>query len=131
VKISTVRNVLENIYNAMAKLPKPIRRVCLVQVFAFMGWCVIRSLQICFRSFHVHQVPIFVLFVRFFPTMNCQQFLLLSNSTTYVGQIMAYEHNAEPDHDVATRTGEFAMLIFSVGMLLISDLSCFIFTQAF
>jgi hypothetical protein len=40
MKISTVRNVLENIYNAMVKLPKPIRRVCLVQVFAFMGWCV-------------------------------------------------------------------------------------------
>jgi len=78
-KRSTVRNVLENIYNAMAKLPKPIRRVCLVQVFAFMGW-----------------------------------FPFLFYSTTYVGQIMAYEHNAEPDHDVATRTGEFAMLIFSV-----------------
>jgi len=35
---------------------------------------------------------------------------------------MAYENNAEPDNDVATRTGEFAMLIFSIGRLLISNL---------
>lgn len=35
--------------------------------------------------------------------------------TTYMGQIMAYEHQKEPDPDVATRTGEFAMLIYSIG----------------
>jgi hypothetical protein len=28
---------------------------------------------------------------------------------------MAYEHNEEPDKDLATRKGEFAMLIFSIG----------------
>lgn len=31
-------DVIRNIYVAVTKLPRPIRRVCLVQVFAFMGW---------------------------------------------------------------------------------------------
>ena len=40
---------------------------------------------------------------------------LCPHSTTYVGQVMAYELGREPDHDIATRTGEFAMLIYSIG----------------
>lgn len=72
-------DVLRNIYNAIVNLPKPIRRVCYVQVFAFMGW-----------------------------------FPFLFYSTTYVGQVMAAELGREPDNDVATRTGEFAMAIYSV-----------------
>jgi solute carrier family 45 protein 1/2/4 len=32
-----------------------------------------------------------------------------------MGQIMAYELDREPDGDLATRTGELAMLIYSVG----------------
>lgn len=32
-----------------------------------------------------------------------------------MGQIMAYELNKEPDPEMATRTGELAMLIYSVG----------------
>lgn len=74
-----LRDVLDNIYRAIAKLPKPIRRVCFVQVFAFMGW-----------------------------------FPFLFYSTTYVGQVMAYEQGKDPDQDVATRTGEFAMLMYSI-----------------
>lgn len=35
-----LKDVLNNIYNAIVNLPKPIRRVCYVPVFAFMGWCV-------------------------------------------------------------------------------------------
>ena len=35
-----LRDVLDNIYNAIVHLPKPIRRVCYVQIFAFMGWYV-------------------------------------------------------------------------------------------
>ena len=31
---------------------------------------------------------------------------------------MAYELDKEPDHDLATRTGAFAMLIYSLGMTL-------------
>ena len=31
-------DVLKNIWNAVVHLPKPIRRVCYVQFFAFMGW---------------------------------------------------------------------------------------------
>jgi len=47
--------------------------------------------------------------------MSSIRFPFLFYSTTYVGQIMAYEHNEEPDKDIATRTGEFAMLIYSIG----------------
>ncbi|KIP07007.1 hypothetical protein PHLGIDRAFT_13479 [Phlebiopsis gigantea 11061_1 CR5-6] len=65
--------------SAVVQLPKPIRRVCYVQVFAFMGW-----------------------------------FPFLFYSTTYVGQVMAQELGREPDNDIATRTGEFAMAIYSV-----------------
>lgn len=35
--------------------------------------------------------------------------------TTYMGQVMAYELNKEPDAELATRTGELAMLIYSIG----------------
>jgi len=35
---SKFREVLDNIYNAVLNLPKPIRRVCAVQLLAFMGW---------------------------------------------------------------------------------------------
>ena len=31
-----------------------------------------------------------------------------------MGQVMAYEHNKEPDPELATRTGELAMLIYSI-----------------
>lgn len=78
-KQSTAASVMENIYNAIVKLPKPIRRVCAVQIFAFMGW-----------------------------------FPFLFYATTYVGQVMAYEIGKEPDNDLATRTGEFALLIYSI-----------------
>jgi solute carrier family 45 protein 1/2/4 len=78
-KQSKFRDVLENIVMAVVKLPKPIRRVCYVQVFAFMGW-----------------------------------FPFLFYSTTYVGQVMAYESGEEPDGYDATRKGEFAMLLYSL-----------------
>lgn len=71
--------ILENIYSAITTLPRPIRRVCFVQIFAFMGW-----------------------------------FPFLFYSTTYVGQVMAYETGKEPDNELATRTGEFAMLLYSI-----------------
>jgi solute carrier family 45 protein 1/2/4 len=74
-----MRHALQNIRLAIWNLPKPIRRVCYVQLFAFMGW-----------------------------------FPFLFYSTTYMGQIMAYELDREPDGDLATRTGELAMLIYSV-----------------
>lgn len=78
-KRSKLRDVLNNIYNAIVHLPKPIRRVCYVQVFAFMGW-----------------------------------FPFLFYATTYIGQVMAYEQQRDPDKDEATRMGEFAMLIYSI-----------------
>lgn len=73
------REVLHNIRAAVLQLPKSIRRVCYVQLFAFMGW-----------------------------------FPFLFYSTTYVGQVMARELDREPDPELATRKGEFAMLIYSV-----------------
>lgn len=78
-----VGEILENIYSAITTLPKPIRRVCLVQIFAFMGW-----------------------------------FPFLFYSTTYVGQVMAYETGEEPDNELATRNGEFAMLLYSIAAVL-------------
>ncbi|KAF5364199.1 hypothetical protein D9756_000488 [Leucocoprinus leucothites] len=73
------REILNNIRTAIVHLPKSIRIVCYVQLFAFMGW-----------------------------------FPFLFYSTTYVGQVMAYEMDREPDAEIATRKGEFAMLIYSV-----------------
>ncbi|KAI0638097.1 MFS general substrate transporter [Trametes polyzona] len=78
-KGNSMREVFKGIYSTILSLPKPIRRVCYVQVFAFMGW-----------------------------------FPFLFYSTTYIGQVMAYELDAEPDHDYATRTGAFAMLLYSI-----------------
>ncbi|KAF8205098.1 hypothetical protein BJ912DRAFT_940249 [Pholiota molesta] len=74
-----MRDALDNIVKAITNLPKPIRRVCYVQLFAFMGW-----------------------------------FPFLFYSTTYMGQVMAYEEGKEPDAELATRTGEFAMLLYSI-----------------
>jgi len=71
--------VLENIKQAIINLPRPIRRVCYVQLFAFMGW-----------------------------------FPFLFYATTYMGQVMAQELGEEPDADFATRTGERAMLLYSI-----------------
>lgn len=34
----TLREIWNNIYIAVVALPKPVRRVCYVQIFAFMGW---------------------------------------------------------------------------------------------
>jgi solute carrier family 45 protein 1/2/4 len=73
------QEIWNNIKVAIVNLPRPIRRVCYVQFFAFMGW-----------------------------------FPFLFYSTTYVGQIMALELDREPDADYATRTGEFAMLLYSI-----------------
>ena len=48
----------------------------------------------------------------------CRISLTVAPRTTYIGQVMAYELDKEPDHDLATRTGAFAMLIYSLGMTL-------------
>ncbi|KAF7433062.1 hypothetical protein PC9H_005008 [Pleurotus ostreatus] len=76
---SKLSELLSNIYNAARKLPRPIQRVCVVQIFAFMGW-----------------------------------FPFLFYATTYIGQVMAYENQKEPEHDKATRKGELALLLFSI-----------------
>ncbi|TFL05952.1 major facilitator superfamily domain-containing protein [Pterulicium gracile] len=76
---SQLKEIVGNIYKSIVELPKPIRRVCIVQLFAFMGW-----------------------------------FPFLFYSTLYIGQVMAAEHNQEPDKDYATRKGEFAMLLYSI-----------------
>lgn len=41
IRHNRLYDVLENIYLAITSLPKPIKSVCLVQLFAFMGWCVV------------------------------------------------------------------------------------------
>ena len=61
------------------------------------------------------KVPILVLLVSIYgigATSRSQTYLF---RTTYVGQVMAYENNEEPDATLATRIGEFAMLLYSIG----------------
>ncbi|KAF8138444.1 hypothetical protein EV363DRAFT_1393899 [Boletus edulis] len=53
-----------------------------------------------------------VCFVQIFAFMGWFPFLFYS--TTYVGQVMAHQLDQEPDIEVATRTGEFAMLLYSI-----------------
>jgi solute carrier family 45 protein 1/2/4 len=48
--------------------------------------------------------------------------LISVSSTTYMGQIMAYELGEEPDSEFATRRGELAMLLYSIGELLVPNL---------
>ncbi|KAG9007123.1 hypothetical protein FRB90_009533 [Tulasnella sp. 427] len=76
---SGMMEVVRNISRAVSTLPRPVRRVCYVQVCAFMGW-----------------------------------FPFLFYSTTWVGEIMAYELDRDPDPEEATRKGEFALLIYSL-----------------
>jgi len=76
---SHLRKILGNIRAAILKLPLPIKKVCAVQVFAFMGW-----------------------------------FPFLFYATTYIGQAMAREKNAEPDPEYATRVGALSMLLNSI-----------------
>ena len=61
-------------------------------------------------------VPLPVLFVRRLSVI-VSAVLMQVASTTYIGQVMAYELGREPDHDIATRTGAFAMLIYSLGTI--------------
>ena len=61
-KQSTAASVMENIYNAIVKLPKPIRRVCAVQIFAFMGWQVNRLSEDIFAYVFL-KVPLLILCV--------------------------------------------------------------------
>jgi hypothetical protein len=41
--------------------------------------------------------------------------------TTYVGQVMAHEIGKDPDNDEATRFGERAMLLYSLGECCITN----------
>jgi len=88
-----MRDVLNNIFNALTHLPKPIRRVCYVQLFAFMGWSVTRVL------FHqaaltFHQVSVLVLFVRLI-------FFLARPRSSFHFQNYIYG----PDYGVRTKEG--------------------------
>ncbi|PPQ99067.1 hypothetical protein CVT24_003627 [Panaeolus cyanescens] len=53
-----------------------------------------------------------VCYVQVFSFMGWFPFLFYS--TTYVGQIMAYEHDKEPDAEKATQLGAFAMMLYSI-----------------
>ena len=67
-----------------------------------MGWCV--AFWLCGHVLlHIHN-----------------RFPFLFYSTTYVGQVMAYQLGEEPDIEIATRTGEFAMLLYSIGMSILA-----------
>lgn len=65
------------------------------------------------------EVPVFVLLVCTFHHQDMCSDYSTSSSTTYMGQVMAYELDREPDADYATRVGEFAMLLYSIGMYIV------------
>ncbi|KZW04105.1 MFS general substrate transporter [Exidia glandulosa HHB12029] len=72
-------SIFADIIKSIKNLPKPIRRVCFVQLFAWMGW-----------------------------------FPFLFYSTLWVGEVMANELGEDPDKDVATRAGEFALCLHAI-----------------
>jgi solute carrier family 45 protein 1/2/4 len=45
LRARNLRDVVNNIYTAAINLPKPIRRVCYVQLFAFLAWSVIHVFE--------------------------------------------------------------------------------------
>ena len=61
------------------------------------------------------QVSLFVLLVCINSVCHQALFSMQYLRTTYVGQVMARELNKEPNAEVATRMGNLAMLIYSVG----------------
>jgi len=73
------RDILGSIHTAVFSLPTNVKKVCFVQLFAFMAW-----------------------------------FPFLFYATTYIGQVMARQTGKEPDVDDATRTGNFAFLMYSI-----------------
>lgn len=56
LSVRTTYHVFDNIYKAVINLPKPIRCVCFVQVFAFMGWYVVDTSSILVAD-HKHRFP--------------------------------------------------------------------------
>ena len=66
----------------------------------------------------IMQVPFLVLLVSHTRIIRVRTDPLVCR-TTYVGQVMALELDREPDADFATRTGEFAMLLYSIGTVFI------------
>jgi len=70
---------ISNIGDALVRLPRPIRRICYVQLFSWIGW-----------------------------------FPFLFYTTAYVGQVMALEQGGDPDNNHVTRTGEFALFLYSL-----------------
>lgn len=59
----TFREIWNNIYIAVVALPKPVRRVCYVQIFAFMGWYVFDASITAVTYLNLFKVSFLVLFV--------------------------------------------------------------------
>jgi hypothetical protein len=65
-------------------------------------------------SFLIDRFP-FLFYASVPSNMHFLLLLITQFRTSYMGQVMAYEENKEPDPEYATRTGELAMLIYSIG----------------
>lgn len=61
------------------------------------------------------QVPLLVLFVSAYSMRLRGTTLNFYCSTLWVGQVMSVELNKDPEVDDATRMGEFALMIHSIG----------------
>ncbi|GJJ07487.1 hypothetical protein Clacol_001689 [Clathrus columnatus] len=93
-----LKQAFRNIREAIWSLPKPIQKVCFVQVFAFMAWYVA-------YLFDIPKTRNELLFVKGSKIIS---------STTYIGQVMAEETGEDPNVDIAARIGNFALLLFSI-----------------
>lgn len=60
-------------------------------------------------------VPILILCVSHAALFVIKRWLKLSLRTTYIGQVLANETGKEPDSESATRMGDLALLLFSIG----------------
>lgn len=98
----------------MFSLPTNVKKVCFVQLFAFMAWCVLVFTVICLFLTFRFEVPLLVLCVRCRVVRSCSTNVCKVIRTTYIGQVMARQTGKEPDVDDATRTGNFAFLMYSI-----------------
>jgi solute carrier family 45 protein 1/2/4 len=94
---SPMKEMVMNIYYSALRLPVSIQRVCITQLFAFMGWWSRLRLPYSVAA-HCH-------FCRF---------PFLFYATTYIGQVMAAQIGHEPDPEYATRRGDLALLLNSL-----------------
>lgn len=108
---STTKTTVENVWQAIRRLPRSVRRVCMVQLFAFMGW-------FPFLFYSTTYVVQIAQYERNLGKRRSHEHSLL------VGTIFAEEgeggHGGSSDRDA--ERGSFAMLMFAIVSLIAAAL---------